>query len=134
METLFDIKSKMPYDLAVFENMKKTAVELLCSTNKDKYTQAIVLYSTTGNEYSDIINNACSKDKAEEKVLLEKLKLAEDTKMRYVLCMWQDNNIDVPSFALRKMLCELDPKNQEALSFVMTTDGVSAIKISSTMK
>ena len=70
----------------------------------------------------------------EEKKLLEKLKASGDTEIRYVLCMWQDNNVDIPSFAFRKMLCDLDQKNQEAILFVMTTEGISATKMSATMK
>ncbi len=73
-------------------------------------------------------------DMTEEKELIEKLKAAGDTEIRYVLCMWQDNSVDIPSFAFRKMLCELDQKNQEAALFVMTTEDISAIKMSVTMK
>ena len=134
MKSFFERKTKMPYDLDVLEDMKATAFDLLCNTNKEKYTQAIVLYSATGNQYHEIIKNACSKDMTEEKELIEKLKAAGDTEIRYVLCMWQDNNVDIPSFAFRKMLCDLDQKNQEAILFVMTTEGISATKMSATMK
>lgn len=134
LRSLFEPKAKMPYDLAVFENMKETALDLLRNTKKEQYTQAIVLYSAAGNKYREIIKNACSEDKTGEKELLEKLKAAEDTEIRYVLCMWEDTNIDIPSFAFRKMLSLLDSKNQEALLFVMTAEGISAIKLSTTMK
>ena len=134
VKSFFELKTKMPYDLDVLEDMKATAFDLLCNTNKEKYTQAVVLYSATGNKYNEIIKNACSEDMTEEKELIEKLKAAGDTEIRYVLCMWQDNNVDIPSIAFRKMLCELDQKNQEAVLFVMTTEDISATKMSVTMK
>ena len=134
MKSLFELKTKMPFDPDVFEDMKATAFDLLCNTKKEKYTQAIVLYSAKGNKYSEIIEDACSKDMTNEKELLEKLKVAGDTEIQYALCVWQDNNIDIPSFAFREMLSELDQKNQEALLFVMTTEGICATKISATMK
>lgn len=34
MQSLFECKTKMPYDLDVFENMKATAFDLLCNTKK----------------------------------------------------------------------------------------------------
>ena len=133
MQSLFELKTKITFDSDVFDNMKEMAIKLLYNTESGKYTQAIVLFSATGNKYSTIIRNACSKEKTEETSLIERLKIAEDTELRYVLCVWQDNSIDIPSFAFRKMLCTLNPKNSESLLFVMTAEGVSAIKVSATM-
>jgi len=133
MKTIFELNIKMPYDPDVYENMKTAAFDLLSQSDKEKYTQAIVLYSANGNKYDVVIKNACSEDRTEEKEFLAKLKAAEDTEIRYVLCMWPDNCIDIPSFAFRKMLSDLDSKNQEALLFVMTVEGVSAMKISSSL-
>ncbi len=107
--------------------MMNTANTILKDAECEQYTQAIVLLSSNGNEYSAIIKNALSEEKADEKALLELLKKADDTEIRYCLCMWQDGSVDTPSFAFRNMLCELNPKNSEAQSFVMT---VSAKKIS----
>ena len=59
---------------------------------------------------------------------------AKDTEIRYVLCMWQDSGIDVPSYAFRDLLCTLNSKNSESLLFVMTAEGVSVTKVSTTMK
>ena len=131
---LFELRTKQPYDPNVFDEMKATAIRLLDNAEKEQNTQAIVLCSSTKTEYSAIIKNACSRELTEEKALLEKLKIANDTEIRYVLCMWQNNEIDIPSFAFRKMMMELETKNTESLIFVLTADGVSSIKLSTTMK
>ena len=134
MQSLFELKAKMPIDSNVYENMRKTAAALLHDAERGQYTQAIVLYSATGHEYSVSVKNALSDEKTDETALLEKLQKANDTEIRYVLCTWQDGGIDVPSFGFRDMLCKQDPLNSDAIAFVMTANGVSGVKISETMK
>ena len=135
MQSLFELKTKLPVDIAIFERMKKTAETELLKSEIGKYTQAVVLLSAKGNEYSILIKNALSEEKADETALLERIKNVNDTEICYVLCMWQaDKCIDIPSFDFRKLLCALNPKNTEALLFVMTANGVSGIKVSTTMK
>ena len=58
----------------------------------------------------------------------------KDTEIGFVLCMWLDVNIDIPSFAFRKLLLESNEKNADTTLFVMTGGGVSEIKLSATMK
>ncbi len=134
METRFELKTELPFDGTVWKRMKKTATEVLKNASKGQYTQAIVLFSTLGKEYSAIINNALSKEKTDEALLLEGLNTSQDTEIRYVLCMWQDGGIDIPSHAFRNMLCALDSRNAESLLFVMTDRGISVVKLGVTMK
>ena len=135
MQTLFELKTKLTIDMAVFEQMKKTAEAELSKAAAGQYVQAVVLLSAKGNEYSTLIKNALSKEKADETAFLEGIKNVNDTEICYVLCMWQaDICIDNPSYDFRKLLCALNPKNTEALLFVMTANGVSGIKVSTTMK
>ena len=134
MQAIFELKNPLPFDANVLENMEKTALDLLDGEEKDPYTQAIVLFSATGKEYSARIKNALSQEKTDETALLERIKESGDTEIGCVLCMWQDHGIDVPSYAFRESLCALDPKNSESLMFVMTADGVSAVKMSAVMK
>ena len=135
MQALFELKTKLTIDMAVFEQMKKTAEAELSKATAGQYVQAVVLLSAKGNEYSTLIKNALSKEKADETAFLEGIKNVNDTEICYVLCMWQaDKCIDIPSFDFRKLLCALNPKNTEALLFVMTANGVSGIKVSTTMK
>ena len=105
-----------------------------CKTEKGQYTQVIVLFSVMGREYGSIVKNAAAEEKSDESALLEVLKKADDTEVQYVLCKWQGNGIDIPSYKFRKMLCALNSKNSESLMFVMTKNGVSGIKMSETMK
>ena len=110
------------------------AIELLSDTEKSQYTQVIVLHSAAGNEYSTVVRNALSKEKTDETSLLRKIQEAKDSEIRFVLCMWQDKCIDVPSFSFRNSLLDLNEKNYESVLFVMTADGVSGMKLSATMK
>ena len=134
MQSLFEQKIKNAPDLEIFKSMKEKAIELLSNADNCKYTQAIVLRSSKGNEYGTVIRNALSKERSDEQVLLQKIQDAKDSTICFVLCMWQEQCIDVPSYDFRKTLLELNEENAEAMLFVMTACGVSKIKLSSTMK
>ena len=134
MHTLFELNTKIDVDATVFERMMNAAEAELSKAEKSQYIQAIVLLSVKGNEYSTLIKNALSKEKSDETALLKRMKDLNDTEIRYVLCLWQEGGIDIPSYGFRKSLCTLDPKNTETLLFVMSTDGIGGIKVSTTMK
>lgn len=134
MHARFELSTKISIDQTIFENMKKEAEELLCAAESDKFTQAIVLFSAKENMYSSIIKNVLADEKTDEKSLLEQLKSAEDTEIRYLLSMWADRELDISSYAFRELLCSLNPKNAEAVVFVTTFDGVSGITIDKTMR
>ena len=134
MHTLFELNTKIDVDAAAFERMMNAAEAELSKAEKSQYIQAIVLLSVKGNEYSTLIKNALSKEKSDETALLKRIKDLNDTEIRYALCLWQEGGIDIPSYWFRKSLCTLDPKNTETLLFVMSTDGIGGIKVSTTMK
>ena len=134
MHTLFELNTKIDVDAAAFERMMNAAEAELSKAEKSQCIQAIVLLSVKGNEYSTLIKNALSKEKSDETALLKRIKDLNDTEIRYALCLWQDGGIDIPSYWFRKSLCTLDPKNTETLLFVMSTDGIGGIKVSTTMK
>lgn len=134
MKSIFELKNSLPFDSDIFEQMRKTALELLVNAEKKEYTQAIVLLSRAGNEYSAVIEDALLKDKSEEKDLIERLVSANDSTLSLVLCMWQDGSVDLPSFALRQMLLDIDPSNKDCGLFVMTADGGSVMSLGNTMK
>ena len=134
MHARFELSTKISIDQTIFENMKKEAEELLCAAESDKFTQAIVLFSAKENMYSAIIKNVLADEKTDEKSLLEQLKSAEDTEIRYLLSMWADRELDISSYAFRELLCSLNPENAKAVVFVTTFDGVSGITIDKTMR
>ena len=132
--SLFELKNPIAVDLCQFEKMKKTATELLNDAGKGQNTQAVVLLSAKGNEYGAVIKDTIAEDDSDEVALIESLKEADDTLVECVLCMWQCGGIDIPSYRLRKMLCELNCQNSESVLFVMTFDGISGLKVAKTMK
>ena len=118
--------------LTVFNKMKALASEILQGAEKGQQTRAMVLLSATGAEYCAVIKNVPSEYETDEKKLLENLK--GDTEITYLLCMWQNGCIDLPPFAFRKLLCELNSKNLDCGIFVMTDSGYSIRKLSNSMK
>ncbi len=134
MKTVFELNNKLQFDKDIFERMQKNASDILSNATKEEYTQAIVLLSSKGKEYSRVIKNALSQDKIDEASLLETLIAENDTYIYRVLCMWQDGGIDIPSLKFRKMLCESSSKNLESGIFVKTKDGYSVINLSVTLK
>ncbi len=134
MKSVFVPKTVFPFDAAVYERMRQTAANILQEAEQSQCTQALVLFSSAGNEYGALIKDALSEEKADETALLEGLTAEHDTEVRYVLCMWQDKCLDIPSLAFRNMLCALDPHNTDALLFVATRTDVCAIKLAGTLK
>ena len=134
MQSIFELKNELPFDQNIFDRMKKTASAILQTAEKNEYTQAIVLLSSTGKEDGAIINNALTDGQGDTQELLEQLRLKNDVAVHRILCLWQDGNIDIPSFAFRKMLCDLSPKNTETGIFVRMQNGFSTIKLEITMK
>lgn len=134
MKSMFDIKNPLPFDEKLFNKMSAIAKESLEEAKKQQYTQSIVLLTSCGGEYCSVITNALSAEKTDEADLIERLIAANDTCVSSILCMWGDGNIDIPSFAFRKILCELNPDNLNAGILVNTFNGYSAIKLGNTMK
>ena len=133
MQSLSDLKNQPPFDETVLERMSQKASALLSRAAIGLYTQALVL-CTDGGEYGAVISNALTAEKAEEHALLNALRDARDTRVRYVLCMWGDGNIDLPSHAFRILLRELDSQNDESLIFVNTKNGLAVVKLQITVK
>lgn len=134
MRSLFELQTKATIDLTIFSHMKEKAIDLLSNCDHGKYTQAIILFSSSEKVYEAVIKNALSEEMIDEVCLIQNIMNAEDTEICYVLCMWYDKSIDIPSFAFRQLLLALNPKNSAASLFVMTTDGVSAVELSTTME
>ena len=134
MQSLFEQKIKNAPDLEIFKSMKEKAIELISNADNCKYTQAIVLRSSKGNEYGIVVRNALSEEKSDEQALLQKIQDARDSAICFVLCMWQGGCIDIPSCDFRKALLKLNEENAEAMLFVMTAGGVSEMKLLATVK
>ena len=131
--SLFEIKHPLPFDVDRFEKMYRAAKDALKKAVVEANTQVIVLWSAKGSIYSEVITNALTKDQKEETVLLDRLRAARDTEICRVLCMWYDGEIDIPSFAFRERLVEINPSNRTAGVFVRTREGDSVIQLAGTV-
>ena len=134
MRSLFELQTKATIDLTIFSRMKEKAIDLLSNCDHGKYTQAIILFSSSEKMYEAVIKNALSEEKTDEAYLIQKITDANDTEICCALCMWYDKSLDIPSFAFRELLFSINPKNSETLLFVLTEDGVSGIELTKTMK
>ena len=134
MQSFFELRSACQFDADRLKKMKETALSLLQTAEKQSYTQALVLFTSNDAEYGAVIQNALAADHAEEIALLDRLRSANDTAVRYVLCVWSDVCVDIPSHAFRTLLCDLDPQNSETLIFVKTKTEIAAVKLQNVLK
>lgn len=58
----------------------------------------------------------------------------EDAHIRYLIHVWKDHTLDVPSYGLRKALTELHPENGKALLMLRGENGFSILRLGDTMR
>ena len=116
------------------EKLCSIAEELLKNADKKQYTQAVVLYTNNNIGCGVLIEDALSEDKSDEKSLFDLLKAKNDTKVNSLICIWHDGCVDLPSYSFRKMLLELNPKNEEAKIVFPKENGWFSRSVKSTMK
>ena len=121
------------FDAALFEKMTAIARAALQGKNGNN-TQALVLYTDKGAYYCSVIQDALSADRTDENELLNQLIANDDTCVQHVLCMWQNGDVDLPSYRFRKMLLEANADTANAGIFVFTENGYAAVKLERTMK
>ena len=115
----------------MIEKMMQTAKALLEGSTDGEYTQAIVLLSKKGTENGAIIANALDPALTDEKALIARI--VGDTEISYILCVWQNGGIDLPSITFRRMLVELDVRNLGAKIFLRTENGYSEKELGMTI-
>ena len=114
------------------KEMMARAEALLQGAEERKPAQAIVLRTEQG-DVGALIANALSQTHTEEKALLQQLTDMGDTHVTHVLALWQKGGIDLPSYAFRTMLRDVNSENGEAKIFVQTFYGVSTKRLKDTM-
>lgn len=75
------------------------------------HTQSIVLRTVKGNVYHCLISDALTDDYTEEKQFVNTLIANGDFEIVQMVSMWPEGCFDMPSYAFRKMLCELHTNN-----------------------
>ena len=128
------IYSAPPFVRSVFDQMMQTAVHMLKDAPNARLTQAIVLLTSKGKEYSAIIEDVLSEEKIAEKALIKEMKKDNDTELRYVMTVWKSGScVDVPSYDFRKMLCRMNMENKNAAIFLMGEAGYGVKPLGATM-
>lgn len=59
----------------------------------------------------------------DETQFIKMLQEKADCELKYIVCMWKNGNVDIPSMHFRKRLLEISPKNADAKTVVLTEDG-----------
>lgn len=104
------------------EAIKESALQLL--QQYPSAVQIIVVLTASGNRYHMAIDDILQNRVISENAIAELLLQNQDTQAQYLVCMWSNGNIDVPSWHLQKLLSSVDPKNSHAQILVNTYDGL----------
>ena len=122
-----------PFVSSIFDKMRQTAEFLLKDISTTKMTQAVVLLSSKGKEYSTIIEDVLAEEKNAEKSLVSELRANDDTEIGYILVVWKNGCVDVPSYDFREMLCRMNTENKNAAIFLMGEAGYGVKSLGATM-
>lgn len=102
-----------------YEQLMKIAEETLLTmdTFQERLPAPLVyVLETAGGKICRIVNDDFTAS-------LEELKQTEDTAVTKILAVWKGGAVDVPSYAFRKALLELDAANAQAKVLVATGNG-----------
>ena len=128
------IYSAPPFVRSIFDQMMQTAVHMLKDAPNARLTQAIVLLTSKGKEYSAIIEDVLSEEKIAEKALIKEMQKDNDTELRYVMTVWKTSSgVDMPSYDFRKMLCCMNPENKNAAIFMNEIANYTVLPLGATM-
>lgn len=79
--------------------------------------QVIAVKTAKGNVYH--FPNHCVGEPSEEDAFLEMLLEQGDAEIQYILCMWHNYQLDVPSLHFRRRLVEICPRNKDAVVLLL---------------
>ena len=69
----------------------------------------------------------------EENPFVQQLVEQDDAEIKYIVCMWNNYGVEVPSNQLRKCLLAASPKNEDALMILQGEYDYAIRTIKSTM-
>ena len=75
--------------------------------------QAVAVWTSKDNMFCFANHSIMSGNMEDENNFVRTLAENGDKEIRYVVCMWNDTTLDVPSCHLRDLLIELNPSNLE---------------------
>lgn len=116
-----------------FSDMMKFAQDALREVPAGEYTQAVVCLSAKGNVYTVVIQNALDEKHIQEAAFIEQLKDKDDTVIKSILCLWQTGELDLPGYAFREMLRNLNANNMNAEIYVLGRDRIFSRTVAEAM-
>lgn len=127
-------KSVSPEIEQAFTGLLKLAKEAVNSMAADGMWQAVVCQTTAGNTHVFFMNydDQATQATCEEKIL-NTFVTQKDTAIAFLVAMWRDQWIDLPSYDLRRKLIDLDGSNREALLVLQGENCLVVRTIGSTM-
>ena len=80
-------------------------------------------YCSIKQIFSIFVSIKTIEEKNAEKSLVSELRANDDTEICYILAVWKNGCVDVPSYDFRKMLCRLNIENKNAAIFLVGEAG-----------
>ena len=77
--------------------------------------QIIIVKTTKDNIYFCVNYNIMQGNYEDEKQFFQMLVDVNDVEVKYIVCMWKNGGVDIPSANFRKNLFAICPKNEEAI-------------------
>lgn len=105
-----------------------TEAEQLLKTEKTAQ-QIIVVQTSKFNVYHCANRDIVSGDTTDEDCFVKMLYEKSDIEIKYIICIWNDCTIDIPSMHLRRSLIDLSPKNLNTLVLLQGEGAIIAKKI-----
>lgn len=96
--------------------IKKAKEQLLLNPSAD---QVIILQTSLNNIYP-LINPNCSCHE-EENMFIDMLQNKNETEIKYLVCMWNNCGLDLPSMHFRRTLLAANPKNADTIMLLNGT-------------
>lgn len=95
--------------------------------------QIIVLETTNANVYHFenhfFVDRKMDVRFPDETQFVKMLQEKADFEIKYIVCMWKNGSVEIPSMHFRELLMEASPKNVDAMFVVLTEDGKGGLAL-----
>ncbi len=115
---------------SIYEKLEATARSLTKKLTKEK--QAVALLSKNGRIYSAVQNISAGEEEIE--LVLSELQENKDTAVLSVICMFDSGDVDLPSYAFRKVLLRLNAMNKNTGIYLKGQSGYIEKRLKDTMR
>ena len=91
--------------------------------------QVIVVLTAKSHRFSLVNHNIMEGDLSEEENFIKGLVEVGETEIKYLVCMWQEYMLDIPSQHMREQLIKLNPLNKEMYLLLKGKESCSIKKL-----